>query len=183
MAEARSSQERYLGARATSRLRLVLDANCDADVLIAAAWASSRSARKGLALDIYGVMVTEQMTGAYAVADKLSKLLRDRSYRNGDRQVLRRTEAIDLSLTVLKWWKKPTCRTCDGHGHPLLMNSPVVDESRECPDCRGTGLIPLERLFQPQHVEHARWLVGEIESMCSMVFNDMARVLSSRMDF
>ena len=186
MSGTQNVEEHYLRVRQTSHLRLVLDAPCDADKLLAAGYAAQGSERKSLALATYGVLASEGMQGAQAVAESMSGWLVRRSIRAATRdrreRAITRVQAVDLTLKLLKLRHKPTCPSCQGRGHPQIKNTPVLDESRDCADCRGTGQIPISKVFQHEHIERMRWLDGEINSLCSMVFTDMARRLSSRMD-
>lgn len=187
MSDAQSIEERYLRVRHTSHLRLVLDAPCDADKLLAAGYAAQGSERKSLALAAYGVLASEGMQGAQAVAEQMAGWLVRRSIRSATKdrreRAITRIQAADLVMMLLKLRHKPSCPTCQGRGHPQIKNTPVLDESRECQPCKGTGQIPIERVFQHEHIERMRWLDGEINGLCSMVFQDMARRLSSQMDF
>lgn len=178
----RSAAERYLSARRTSNLRLSAESRSDADVLLAAAYASTGHERKALALAVYGVMASTDMRGARAVADQLAGWLVRRSYKGRGESAMARVVAFDLALTVLKWFHRPTCLSCGGHGHPLRANSPVIDEGRECHACHGTGQIPLERLVRSEYTQHARWLAEELRVMGSLVFGDMSRRLRADMD-
>lgn len=186
MSNTQSIEERYLRVRQTSHLRLVLDAPCDADKLLAAGFAAQGSERKSLALATYGVLASEGMQGAQAVAEQMSGWLVRRSIRAASKdrreRAITRIQAVDLVMKLLKLRHKPTCPTCQGRGHPQIKNTPVLDESRECPDCRGTGQIPIAKVFQHEHVERMRWLDGEINSLCSVVFQAMARKLNTQMD-
>lgn len=174
MSSTRSTQERYLGARRSSNLRLVVDNTGSADLLIAAGWVARASERKSVALAIAGVMASERMAGANAVAEVLAGWLVKRSqYRSN--HGMAQVQAHDLALTVLKWWQRPTCLDCGGHGHPLLPNSPVIDETRECPTCLGTGKIPMARIVRSELVDPARWLSNEIEVIYGMVFGQIKR--------
>ena len=153
--------------------------------MLAAGFASRGSDRRSMALAVYGVLASEGMRGAWALADEMGKWLRHRSYRESDRtrpRAIERTTAIDLAMTVLKWWHHPTCPTCGGLGHPLRDGSPVIDSARECQPCHGTGRVPIERIVRTEHIDLARWLSTEIEVMVNEVFGDMARRLSSAMD-
>lgn len=181
MAGGRSTHERYLGARTSSNLRVVTERSGSADVLIAAGLVARGSERKSVALAVWGVLATEQMRGAHAVADLMGCWIHGRSLQPGQR-VVKRVVASDVAMTVLKWYQKPACPECHGHGHPLMANSPVIDETRVCPACHGTGQIDMARLVRPEHVEHARWLGAEIEGLCSLVFSDVARKLSAEMN-
>lgn len=185
MADSRSASERYLSARRSSHLRLKLDARCEADTLLAAGFASRGNERKSAALAVYGVIASENMKGAWALADVMGHWLRRKSWnpsKQPDAPCLERTTAIDLAMTVLKWWHHPACPSCNGLGHPLLWDSPVIDGTRECSACRGTGKIPLEKVVRQEHIELARWLSDEIEVLCAMVFGDIAHRLNEDMD-
>lgn len=173
-----SIAQRYLKARGTSDLRVNTLRPTAADVLVAAGWVARYKEKHRIALDLVGVIGTEEMRGANAVAEELAGWLVRRSYKKTGK-AMARIEAFDTAMTVLKWWKRPACFTCGGHGHPTIENSPVIDESKICHACEGTGRIPLDRLIKPKNLEHAKWLAGEIEMMCSDVFGRVARRLRS----
>lgn len=179
------TEERYLRATASSDLRVDADVATDADSLLAAAYASCRGRdadRKRLALRVYRLRATGDMGGARAIADEMSGWIVARSMPSGGRlrrsaPLIKRIQAFDVALTVLKWWQHQACPSCEGRGHPLMPNAPVLDTTRQCPDCRGTGVTPLERLMRQEHAGYARWMAGELDGLCSIVFNDMARLL------
>lgn len=185
MSKARSSddraptaQERYLASTTGSNLRVTADRVTDADALLAAGIAASGDARAGLALDVYRVLANSDMRGARSVAERMAgKIVRRSRGWN-----INRVQAIDLAMLLLKVWHQRACPECSGRGHPLLPGTPVQDDSIDCPQCNGNGEIPLERIFKPEQVEAARWLESEINSLSGMVFIQMARLLSSRMD-
>jgi len=167
-------QERYFSARMTSNLRLTPNTIGAADVLIASGIVSRRSEKMSVALEVWGVLASDHMTGGRKVSEMLGRWLRKRSFAR-DKRAMPKLAANDLAMTVLKWWRHPACLTCGGHGHPLILNSPIVDESRACPACLGTGQIPMNRLVRTEYVEDAHWLSGEIDTLCQLVFSEMAR--------
>lgn len=181
MATGRSMQERYFAARTTSNLRLDPNTIGAADVLIAAGRVAKRSERKSVALAVWGVLSSDHMTGAHEVAELMAKWLHGRSIQQR-RTPISKLAAKDVAMAVLKWWRKPACPTCGGHGHPLILNSPIVDESRDCPACNGTGQIPLHRLVRTEYVDDAYWLSGEIDTLCALVFGEMAREIRADME-
>lgn len=181
MAGNRSMQERYFGARNASNLRLSPHSVGHADVLIAAGRVARRSDRKAVALAVWSVLASDHMVGAHAVADMMAGWLVGRAFQE-TRRPMRKMRAFDVAMAVLKWWRHPACPTCGGHGHPLHLGTPVIDETRECPACHGTGQTPLERLVRTEYIEQARWLSGEIDTLCSLVFGEMAREIRADMD-
>lgn len=180
MSEVLSAEERYLIARQSSDLSHGT-APCDADKLLAASYATQGNERKVLALDVYGVLAATDMRGARNAADRLSRYMRRGSARKAGKAVPR-VLAFDICLQLMKVWHQRTCFECKGRGHPLMLNAPVLDETRLCPVCHGSGLLPLERIFRHEHVKLARQIEGEITHLCAEVFDDMARILSNRME-
>jgi hypothetical protein len=181
MASGRSMQERYLSARNTNSLKLSPNSVGSADVMIAAGRVAARSKRRSTALAVWGVLASERMQGANEVADTMAKWIHGRSLGSG--ATIKTVEAFDVAMAVLKWWRSPACPSCGGHGHPLIPNSPVIDEIRDCPECNGTGKILLHRIVRPEYADQARWLSDEVGSMCNLIFGEMARELNADMDF
>lgn len=168
--------QRYLSALGTSRLKINPNRQTAADVLIATGWVASTSAKRAMALKIFAVLSTEQMRGATDVAQHLAKWIRRKSFEQ-NKFAMKQLEAQDLAMMVLKWWKRPACITCGGHGHPTIPDSPVLDESKECPVCLGTGLIPLQKIINANHLPLANWLIAEMDGITSSVFDAVARRL------
>ncbi len=171
-----SMHQRYLVARGTSDLKISARQVGAADVLVAAGLVAQRSEKNQLAIELAGVIGTGEMRGAKSIALRLSKQLRRRSFRSTG-SAIASIEAFDTAIMVLKWWLRPACLACGGHGHPTVENSPVIDDQKVCQVCEGTGKIPLDRLLKPKTLPHAKWLAGEIEMMCSDVFGKVARRL------
>jgi len=169
-------QQRYLTARGTSNLRISARQVSAADVLVAAGLVARRKERNRLAMDIVGLIGTEDMRGANRVANDIAKWISYRSNKKSGSPIPR-LDAVDVAMTVLKWWKRPACLSCGGLKHPMMPNAPVTDQSKICPACDGTGKIPLEKLIKPAYLQQAKWLAGEIEMMCSDVFGKVARRL------
>jgi hypothetical protein len=176
-----SSQEKYMRARQTSNLRLSPNAQGAPDVLIAAASVTRESPRRSVALAVFGVLASERMAGAHEVAQVMAGWLRKKSHKETG-AALPEVTTVDISMMLLKKMHKPTCLSCNGHGHPIIPSTPMLDESRECQACHGTGQIPMARLFRYEHVPYAEWLEGELNGLCKIVFSDMALVLKADMD-
>jgi hypothetical protein len=178
-ADRSQADERYARARSTSDLSHS-EGPCDADKLLAAAYAARGSERRSLALEVHNVLISPDLRGARAAADKLAGWVRRRSLRERGGEALTRVQAVDLVMRLFKLWNKRACVTCEGRGHPLRHNSPVLDESRDCSECLGTGLIPLERVVRLEHAKAAREIEREVLSLQSVIFKDMADILSGR---
>jgi len=176
-----SMQERYFAARNSSNLRLNPERVGATDVLIASGRVAGRSERKALAIAVWGTLSSDHMTGANAIAERMAGWLRKRSFAR-DGKAIPDTHAKDTAMAVLKWWRKPACLTCGGHGHPLIPDSPVIDTSRDCTDCNGTGQMPLRKIVRTEYINDAYWLSAEIDMLCALVFGEMAREIKADMD-
>ena len=178
--ERRSIGERYSEAAAST------DAGgrrTDADVLIAAGMAAAGNTRGAIALDLWRMRETKDHRCMTAMADLSANWLVGRP--NGRTRLARRMprhEALELAKTVLGWWLHQTCPTCEGRGHPMIPNTKRIDSSRECGDCHGTGIRPLDLLMRQEHREHGRWLAGEYDAMTGGIFKRMAEKLSAAME-
>lgn len=192
MSDKPSVEERYLAATMTSDLRVMAEQATDADKLLAAAYAVAGDPRKNLALKVWRLRATGDMAGAHQLAEELGAKMRKRSMgKGGGSKFLRgtggqtqltRRKATDVSMMVLKWWQRPTCPFCNGLCHPMMAGGPVLDTSRDCEHCHGTGLIPVEKLVHKEHVEAAKWLISEMEGLCGFIFGDMAVLLRQSLD-
>lgn len=192
MSEAYTVGERYLSAATTSDLSLDPNMTCDADRLLAAAYATAGDPRRSLALDVWRIKATGSLSGVCELTEKLAKMVRTRDAHESDKPFLRKrrmdrdsislNQARVVSVQMLKWWHKPSCPVCNGHGHPKMINAPVLDYTRKCHHCHGTGETPLERMVRPEYIEHARWLVSQFNALSSIIFDDMSRMLRPRFD-
>jgi hypothetical protein len=182
MADGRSAAERLLSARQSSQLRLLLDTRCSADTLLAAAYATAGDARKSAALAVYSILSSERMVGAQRLADQMAGWIRRKAWVGRGRPTIPRVIAIDIAMAVLKWWHHPTCPTCEGHGHPRLPGTPTINTARTCTPCNGMGQVQLHHIVAPEHVWLAQWLSDKIASMCSFIFDDIARRLAVSME-
>lgn len=184
-----SVEERYLLASNASDLSVIADQACDADKLLAAAYAAMGDARRNLALKVWRIRSTTEMSGAHQLAEELGALLRSsastrsgRYLRRAHAERLTELQSKDIAMMTLKWWSKPKCPVCAGHGHPVIPNTPVLNLNRVCRPCDGKGQVQLERLVRTEFIEPAKWLVSEMEGLSAMVFADMAKLLRVRMD-
>lgn len=156
---------------------------CDVDKIIAAGWAVGTDERKSLALSMQRWM-SGDMRGMNQVVELMAGWVKGMAARNQRTMTVpTRTEAVDLSRAVCAWWMHKVCPDCGGHGHPLIEGTPVLDESKDCPSCNGTGQRSLTKGMTEQQSALAEWLVSSLESVAPFVFGEMARRLRADMDF
>lgn len=167
-------REAYLKATQSTRLRVEPDFLTDADRLIAAGLATVPP-RLALALDVYRLRAASDMRGARGIAERMAGEIRRKGPSRQGGPVIKRAEAVDLALDVLKWWHLQTCPACNGLGHPIIPGTPTLDETRDCEHCGGTGQRPMRKYLKRKHMEAAEWMVGELEGLASMVFHEMLK--------
>lgn len=160
--------ERY--SRATSSSRLVVDDRPgDADVLIAAGWAGRDISP--IALTLWRMKHSGRPQGFHGVVSELNDWLRVEAPKKRVRDAGAKTKML-VEKTVY-WWLNNTCKHCEGRGHPNFAETPVMDESIDCPECLGEGVVPLATLIHPSHLEAANMVVGQIERISADVFFNM----------
>jgi len=172
-----SVAERYLRASNSGNLRLT-DGNCDADVILAAAYSSSGDPRKMLALKVWRMKQQGNTRGFEDVVDECITSVR--SYHRG--MPLSQAKAKDVARKTLFWWLNPSCEPCNGLGYPVIKGTPMLDHSKPCVHCDGTGVAPLEALVTSQHANSSRRLADDLNRLCSIVFSDMAHKLRRDME-
>ena len=181
-----SIREQYLTATQTSHLATDPNHVCDADRLLAAAYATAGDPRKTLALDVYRLRATSDMRGARGIAARMAHEVIHRSrpqHRSRassgrpSRQppTISRIEAVDLCIAVLKWWHMQVCPACEGRCHPTIPGTPHLDTTRECSSCHGTGVRPLKKHVKAKHLDLALWLVDALDGLTAIVFSDMLK--------
>lgn len=176
MSDKPTISERYSRAVDASDLT-VAEHSPVSDVLIAAGIASQGDPRKNVALalwrmrqgDLDQFAVVSGVLGSWL----LGKGERER-FKTGGRHMYERV----VSRTVF-WWIDSHCRHCDGRGHPTIPGTPILDETRDCPHCLGTGITPLESMVQQDYIYAAKTLANEMDRITSDVFAEMRRRLRS----
>jgi hypothetical protein len=157
---------------------LKADAQTDADVLLAAAYAASGDPRKALALRVWRLRQTGRTDGFRELVEECVMLLY--KYNRGIKPAARTMKTV--AEKTLFWWMNPACPHCGGLGHPIIAGTPMLDTSENCEKCGGTGVAPLESLLPPAKAAPARMLVDELNRMSAVVFSDMARRLSNELE-
>lgn len=171
-----SIAERYLTATNSSQLGHDPNHVCDADRLLAAAYATAGDPFKSLALDVYRLKATADLAGAKSIASRMAeKVLQKSRPRRGAKPELSRVEAVDLCLVVIKWWQMQACPVCEGRGHPNIPGTPMLDTARQCAHCGGTGIRPLKKHVKPKQLDMAHWLVDTLNGLTAIIFSDMAK--------
>lgn len=175
--------ERYLHASASSDLG-VRGGRCDADVLLAAGFAAAGNVHGALALTLYRMRETRDLSGFAGLVDTSANWIMGRSLRPGRNRLPRiaRVEARDVATAVLRWWLDQTCQACSGRMHPFITGTNRLDHSRDCGACHGTGKSLVDHVATQHARPHARWLAGEFDSMAGAIFGAMARLLAPRLD-
>lgn len=178
--ERRTISERYIDAASATDLS---PSGTDADVLLAAGFAAAGNKSGALALDLWRMRETRDLRGfAQMVQISANWLIGRPTGRTRLARRMPRHEATDLASAVLTWWLHNTCPSCEGRQHPLIPGTNRIDSSRECTECRGTGVAPLDPLVSQDQRENARWLVNEYEAKAGYVFKLMAQKLAPMLE-
>ncbi len=178
-----TAAERYAISTGSADLSPALDRRCDVDKLIAAGWAA-RDPRRGAALALYRMAVTDNTQGLQTVVDTMDGWLNGWLARKGRRPVPK-FQRRELVATVLRWWIRPTCGYCEGRGFELI---PKDEEGGAgtlstvtCPSCYGSGRRPIEREVPHGHKVAAQSLADELDKLVLVVTAEMARALRDQM--
>jgi len=170
--------ERYASAARSGDLTPHLDRRTDADVLLAAGIAASKDPRKMLALNLYRMRITGDMTGLFDVVDRADGWMAHRLAHKGNRPMASYARR-QLVADILSWWLDPVCGYCEGR-----MFVKVEDAARlstvACESCHGAGHRPLARSVPHAHVKHAQWLADELDKLVLIITGEMARLLGTR---
>jgi hypothetical protein len=110
--------------------------------------------------------------GFHGVARELDVWLRKEAGQFGVKHGGKHARQKVVEPTVF-WWLNNVCVRCEGRGHPSFKDSPVMDDSIDCPDCLGSGRSPLGSLVQPEYLNAANLLLNYIERESSDVFDRM----------
>jgi hypothetical protein len=191
--------ERYARAAVTSRIEVIERRRTDADVLLAAGWASAGNQRGGMALTLYRAaedcregarLIRENRPSAHRPRTLPGDLreLHDWSFprlvqwsSKGGRWKLYTSTASEVTETVIRWWCSSVCEACSGRGYELLAGTQITSDVL-CPECAGNGKPPVENRLPKKRQEAGRWLASEYDLMVSEVMAAMAAALAPSMD-
>jgi hypothetical protein len=149
-----------------------------ADVILAAGLASQADGvrglmlTRGLALHLWRMRHLGDVTGFPAVVAVIDDWLYAKARRERFKTGFERSPELVVA-PALTWWLDSTCRPCEGRGHPLIPGTPVIDDSRRCNHCDGTGHAPLEHEVRSEYHYAAKAVVNELDRICSDVFGNM----------
>jgi hypothetical protein len=173
--------ERYARVVTHGRTKLARDhaVSCDADVLLAAAYATSGDERKLLALRLYRAQASGDYSGLHVVAKQADNWLNGRSKRKG--QHIPRRQREQVVIECLRWWVHRRCDFCGGVAFEAFETTGRLSVA-PCEGCGGTGETSLRVRIPWAYLEHAEWLVDELDRLVRIVFADMARLLRVELD-
>ncbi len=179
MTEAPTIAEQYLTATNSSNLLLKEHRTTDADRLLAAAYATSGDPARVLALAVWRMAATGKAEGFELMVDLFDAWTYGRKTKGTKRMGKMTRETV---RRVLWWWCNQTCHACNGLGHPIIEGTPVLDDTRDCPECGGTGKADVRKLVHGQQRELALDVVQELERLSSIVFADMAKLIKPNLN-
>lgn len=172
--------ERYARATRSSDLGQSAEHQTDADVLIAAGIAASGNQRKILALAIYRLGVTGDMSGIHPIVEACDGWMAGHLSRKGNRPMPRAARRA-LIVDVLGWYMHPRCDYCGGTG-VIAEEGTAGRMTSACTGCHGSGMKPLERQVPRAHVQPAQWLADQIQQYAAVIHSEMARLLGKSLD-
>lgn len=177
-----NARELYLRAISSTSLTIDPDRRTQADTIIAAGMCAPQTSQRDLALRVWRLRASSEMQGARQLADDLAPMVMRMSVAGVgkfSRPTVSRIKAAHIAMETLKWWCMQTCPACHGRGHPVILNTPKLDTTRDCHHCEGTGIRPMHRYVKNHAL--AQKLVDKLNSLAAAVFSDMARKLADDM--
>lgn len=178
--EPRTVEDRYILATGSTDLSL-RPGRCDADRLLAAAYAARKDRRGMWGLALWRLGYTSDRSCLKLMVSTATGWLIGRGQRAGGKDRLRsHAEAQRLATSAVLWYCYGNCKACEGRKYDRIPGTPHTSGNR-CKTCEGSGKPPLESV-EPLHVEHMRWLAAEFDGLQGYVMRDMARALGSSME-
>lgn len=164
--------DRYAPATRASNLGSKPDTTSSpSDVLGAAGLAAKRVP--------LGIALMRLLSGDNHASADVVRILADKAvgkaYRMGNE--CGRAEAESLAQAILAWYRHGVCTTCNGHGVQLIPGTTTLG-GKECPACRGTGRLRLEKHVGMLRLDLARWLAVEVERELAFAGPEAMRALA-----
>ena len=174
--------ERYAGATQTSDLTVskIHEGLCDADILLAAAYAAHSDSIGLQALKINRMLVTGDYSGLKDSVDHAYGWVR--SAQMGRKAVLPHATSkatYEVVNVTMRWWLRGVCPACDGRRLSLVYPGAQVTSAKDCKVCDGAGKVSLDKLAGP-HWAAARWLAAELDRLLEKIERDMQAALTRR---
>lgn len=149
--------ERYASAiRSSNLLSEERTTYSDSDVIGAAGFAAHSHP---LAMALQRLFAGENRAAA-SIVEILSQMAWAKAHAL--RVKLKRTEADDVAMAVLAWYREGTCAPCGGHGYAVIPGTLTIGE-HECKECHGAGRIDFDAQFIDSRLTLARWLLAEVD--------------------
>ena len=158
-------QERYSTAKNTSDLTVSTLTNSSASDILAASGMASQEAPEAMAL--WESAFSGKAGSKRALVDIMASNLAGKMIKNrwkGDPK--------KIAQEVIAWYFHGTCQPCGGRKYQLIKGSPVLDETKVCPHCHGTGKVSL-----PRNDAH-QWLSSNIDKLLSSAGGHVAKKLA-----
>jgi hypothetical protein len=169
-----TTQDRYARAIESSRLVIDPDRLTDADVLLAAGWATQGDPSRMLALKLYRLQVGRYRDGLASALEEAERMLNGRLQRTGRKSGLPPSARRAIVVATVRHWLDAACPYCEGRGHNVIDGTKTLS-SENCRACYGAGKTPLLHIVPRAHVEHAQWLEDELNRLLGLVFGELAR--------
>lgn len=176
-----TTMERYANALKSSDLSVSSRGFGDADILLAAGYASRQDDRGRQALMLNRMLYSGDHGRLLVMVEYCARWVKGQMYRPGPDRLPKMDHATvkDVCALVLSHWLTGQCPHCKGRGHRLIFKGAQVTEAGPCPHCDGTGRTDLDRLAG-EHWKAARWLASELDRLIEKVERDMRSALSRR---
>lgn len=149
--------DRYAPATRSSNLGSKPDTTSSHSDVLGAAGLAAKRAPLGIAL--MRLLSGDNHASATVVAILADKAI-GKAYRMGNE--CGRAEAEALAQAILAWYRHGTCTTCSGHGVQLIPGTTTLG-GKECPACRGTGRLRLDKQVGMLRLDLVRWLAAEVD--------------------
>ena len=163
MSDRPSPLERLTTAMSTSDLTVDPARRLDADYIIGAAIAQTRSGA------VTGLLVNSRSSLRRAL-DSVHALVTKLNARRG--WFLTDDEARVVTKQALMHHVAPACPACKGRGYEVAEGAPALS-GRICRPCRGSGKRPVQRKMQKEIIQ----VVSVLETLDQLTEDAIARLL------
>ena len=171
--------ERYASAVRSHNLSMPAASSfADADVLAAMGLAARRHELAVELARVFSGDVRGTQRVVHLLAQRVERQARQQQAHTRVR--LRPQQAQELAQACLAWERDGRCPTCCGQGYELVSGTSQLSDT-PCPDCQGSGKLPLEPQFEPRLRPLVNWLIAELQSQMQLAGPVAMRALGARM--